>query len=219
MNASVSVTALRSMLTQLNRDTAQSREALKGTGVSLFDIKQTIKEKGLLEGLMQLDKAVGGSSQKWQKVISDVEGYKGAMVLLKANLEDSRHVFEGMGQSTGALEEAFGPRSQTAIFQYNRLINTVKNDMTQLAGTSLPWVVGALEGAITAYKSTKEAVVILANGIQELLDTTIKFGDTTATVGASVLAMWDWIGQQIAMRTRDFATAYLGLKSMVSTLS
>lgn len=186
LNSARAVTSLQQVFTLLLRATPQSEEALGKVGLTLGDLRKTLKEQGLLALLRTLDKAFDGNLESLSEVIPSVEALRSALSILGQDTETVNGVFDSVKNATGALDGAFSAASDTVEFKYNQALANSQSSMIRLGDTLKPFTTEILS-------AFNEGVGTLADSFQNLNDDTketgVKIAAVTAAIGPALIAL------------------------------
>ncbi|WP_166345130.1 phage tail tape measure protein [Phytoactinopolyspora limicola] len=112
-NAAEATTQLRAIMSSLLKPAQQSEEALAEFGLSAEQVRQTVRERGLFEGLMQIRDAVGDNDEALARIFPNIRAYAGMLDLTGEAADTNAAIFDRMGDSTGNLAEGFIEWSRT----------------------------------------------------------------------------------------------------------
>ena len=146
LNAAEATTALRGILTQLSAPTDQAKEALASVGLTANDLRDTLKNKGLLDLLLMLQDRFGGNSEALSALFGDVRGLVGYLNIMGQDAAGVRDVFDSVTQSTGATDAAFNAVADTAGFKMKQAMASLQTSMVKAGDTVLPMLAGLGEG-------------------------------------------------------------------------
>jgi len=139
-NANEAATQLRGIMTTLLRPTVQAEEALGEMGLSSEELRQQIRDEGLLSVLETLVEEFENNEVGAERVFGNVRALSGVMDLMGSNVEGTRDIFEAMTETTGALEGAFAATAETSQFQFNQAMSEVKSALGTVGEILLPFV-------------------------------------------------------------------------------
>jgi TP901 family phage tail tape measure protein len=139
-NAATAGTQLRQILSSLLKPTAGAEQALSDMGLSSEELRQQIREEGLLSVLETLTEAFENNEQGAEDVFGNIRALSGVMDLMGANAEDTRQIFDNMADSTGILDEAFEVVAGTSAFQMKKAMAELKLVFQELGVIILPFL-------------------------------------------------------------------------------
>jgi TP901 family phage tail tape measure protein len=147
-NASQAATGLRSIMTTLLNPTSGARDQLEKMGLSADEVRQKIKDDGLLSVLTELSNKFEGNADATTAVFGNVRALVPLLALTGQNAEAVNGIFERMTNTTGMTDKAFAELQKSAEFQLRKSINALKEDFKTF-GANLMTVVGpALQKAM-----------------------------------------------------------------------
>ena len=144
-NAAVASTQLRGILNGLLKPTQDAEDALSEMGLSSADLRQTIREDGLLATLEILKQNFEGNDQAAARVFGNVRALSGVMDLLGAGVDSTREIFSELNNVQGATAEAFERTSETASFKLDKAMVSVRNSLTEIGSVLLTALVPTIE--------------------------------------------------------------------------
>ena len=153
-SADKATTGLQSIFTNLEKPSKSAEAALKGVGLSAGQIRDEIKNKGLLPALLDLNKAFDGNGVALRKVFTNGKAIVPFLSLTGQAAKKNVGIFNDLAHSTGASEQAFGKQSQTAAFQIQQSFAKIQVAAVQAGGILLPVfarVAQALAGLLTDF--------------------------------------------------------------------
>jgi hypothetical protein len=109
-------------------------------GLSSEELRQQIREEGLLSVLETLTDAFEDNEQGAEDVFGNIRALSGVMDLMGANAEDTRQIFDNMADSTGILDEAFEVVAGTSAFQMKKAMAELKLVFQELGVIILPFL-------------------------------------------------------------------------------
>jgi len=114
--AAVAVTSLRSALTAILKPTSKSKEALKGVGLSMDNVKTSIEEDGLAKTLIQLAVILEQDNEAFGDIIGSARGLTGVLAVTGDLSEDYIEILNNLENSAGITAEGFETVSKTTAF-------------------------------------------------------------------------------------------------------
>ena len=144
-NAAVASTQLRGILNGLLKPTQDAEDALSEMGLSSADLRQTIREDGLLATLEILKQNFEGNDQAAARVFGNVRALSGVMDLLGAGVDSTPEIFSELNSVQGATAEAFERTSETASFKLDKAMVSVRNSLTEIGSVLLTALVPTIE--------------------------------------------------------------------------
>ena len=166
-NAAVGATQLTAILASIKKPTQQSAEAMLALGTSQEQISKSLAEKGLMPTLMDLSARLKATGMDATAIFPNIRALKGVLDLTGKGAADNQKIFEALGNTLGATDEAFQKTSESASFKFAQGMATVKNALLEIGQIVLPAV-------ITAVTKLSEFVKGLADRFKNLSPQTQK---------------------------------------------
>jgi len=160
-DASEAATQIRGILSSLLNPTKQAEDALTGLGLSSSDLRQTIREDGLLAALGILAETFKGNEEAAAQVFGNIRALSGVLDLMGANVETTRQIFANMENNVGDTDKAFQVMSSTGAFQVKQAMAQMKDSFLALGQAIIPVVLPVL-GAVT------KTLNVMANAFNSL---------------------------------------------------
>ena len=165
-------TALKSLLSGLSGAAgADQAAALESVGLSMQGIRDKIKQDGLLAAMEQLNESTGGNVETLSRIIPNVRAFSNVLGTVGAQGDTYREALDGITNSTGLVGDGFENVTKTAGFQFNALINQIKNTGISIGQILLPsllkvaGIVSSLVGKFQALTSEQKNSVIKITAI------------------------------------------------------
>lgn len=235
VSASESVTALKSLLSNLLKPSAEAAKEMERLGISAQELRDGVAKNGLAATLQSLIKAYDGNTEGLAKLFGNVEGLANALGTAGSQGEEYLKIVDEIAKSNGIVNDGFEKVSETAGFKMKRALVELQNVGVQLGGTLIP-VVTELLKAVTPLISgfsklsptLQKAIVSSGLLVAALGPAVTVFGNLRLAVG-SVQAAYRSFGvallaaqgqmQVNAAATAANATAFGGLKNALSVAS
>ena len=197
-DAAQASTQLNSIMMGIMKPSEDAKKALSELGLSSEELRQQIREKGLLDVFMTLKDASEQNSAAFERVFGNVRALKGIMDLTGAGFESTRQIFDNMSNTAGFTADAFAKVEESASFKLQKALNTLKVSFTDLGGTILTAILpfiqkltGFLKGLFERFKNLNPMVkglVLAAGGLILILPTIISLVGTVASVLGALLS-------------------------------
>lgn len=145
-SASETATGLRSILANIQKPSKEAEKALQMMGTSSAELRQTIREDGLLKALQDisgLTKEYGETAVS--AVIPNIRALSAMLDLMGQNAEGNAKIFEDLKNSTGLLDIAYQEASGTMEHTWNKAMASSKNALIAIGETMKESVVPILE--------------------------------------------------------------------------
>ena len=157
-NASQAATQLRGIMTSLLKPTASAERALRGMGLTSDGLRQSIRDRGLLNTLQELTVAFEGNDQGAEAVFGNVRALSGVLDLFGSNAEGTMEILKEMTDDLGVLDEAFAITQDTVGFKAARAFESFKSIMLEIGDAVLPLVAQVLEALLPHVENAVTAV-------------------------------------------------------------
>jgi len=136
-------TALNAVFTQLIKPSADLMKLYEQWGVSTGP--EAIEKFGGFAGVLKaVNEATGGNVDALGKLFPSVEAIRAVLPLVTTNSEDFADALDTVSGATGRTGEAFEEMAQGPGFQWQQMMNTLKNAAIKLgdaiATTLGPWI-------------------------------------------------------------------------------
>jgi len=195
LDAAESTTALRGILSALIKPTHEGAVELERLGLSYGQLRQQVREQGLLPTLLDLSEAFGDNEESASKVFGNVRALTGVLNLVGDNAEQVEQVFANMTDTSGLLDEAFDTVSETAGFKLNRTMSDLKTMGVEVGSELLPRIAEAFEALLPvldellpALGEIAESIIMIARDvIPVLLPAVETFADVLSGLNYIVL--------------------------------
>ncbi len=125
-DAGTAATQLRAIMVGLLNPAKQVEEALADMGTSSAELREQIREKGLIAVLGDLRQMTADNNLEMTEIFPNVRALAGVLDLVGANAEENVDIFGRMADTTGLLDDAFATAADTAEFQWQQAIVSVK---------------------------------------------------------------------------------------------
>lgn len=145
VSAPEAVTGLKSLLSNLIKPTKETRAALKAVGLSVEELRNSIKEKGLAATLVELTQKFKGNEDQLARVIPNVEGLVNALATAGSQGEDYISNLRQIERATGIVDEGFKNVSETANFKFKQSLVGLQNASIKLGARFIPMATGIAE--------------------------------------------------------------------------
>jgi len=123
-------TGIRALLTSIIKPAEQASQAAKKLGIDFSTA--AIKQKGFVNVLKEIKDATGGSEAELAKLFPNVRALGAAIQITSGNFDDFVRILENTGAATGATDKALTVITDSAAFQFEKLVNQLKNFPTAI---------------------------------------------------------------------------------------
>ena len=206
-NASTAAIQLRQIMASLLKPTKAAEKALNKMGTSSALLRKTIKEKGLLQALMDIRKLTTKYGEEiTAKVFPNIRALSGVLDLMGKNAADNIKIFKSLENVTGSADRAFLAASETIKFKWDQSVSEVKTSLTLLGthigSTLLPiiqklskWILEVSKWFNGLSETTKKVVVVIGFLAAALGPVMVILGVLVGTVLPGLII----IGHKVAM--------------------
>lgn len=145
-NAQVAGTQLRQIMATLLKPTADAEEVLSEMGTSAKELREMIREDGLLAALMELrDLTNEYGEDAMARVFPNIRALIGILDLMGENVEENIEIFKNLEDAVGALDDAWKVMADTTIKKWDKMKATVMVGLIELGDVLLPIVAEYLD--------------------------------------------------------------------------
>ena len=173
------VTSIQAIMTTLLNPTREAEDALSGVGLSLADLRKQVADEGILSMLVGLKEAFDGNIESTAAVFGNVRALRGVLDLLGPQMQGNIDLLDEMTDSTGILNEAFGPVSQTigfkmrkatvqgqiALLEFGRAIEPIARFIFDVLNPALRKVIQWLKSGNPVVRTLAQGIAILGGGL------------------------------------------------------
>lgn len=190
MDANQAATALRGIMRTLIKATPQTKKQLEEAGLSLDDLRQTIRKDGLIEGLQLLRENFKGNEEALGNIFPRIRGLIGFLSIMGKNSEEAARIQDDVRNSTNALGKAFEDVQDSAMQKFNESWQELKNALIDLGAEVLPVVIPIIE-------DVADSVSDLRKWFKEVSDTVKRWmviiGGLATALGPALIAIGNLI--------------------------
>jgi hypothetical protein len=133
-------TQLRGIMTAILKPTTQAERALRDMGTSSEELRQSIRDRGLLKTLQDLTGRFDGNESATAAVFGNVRALSGVLDLFGENAETTMEILSEMTDDVGVLDEAFEIMQDTVGFKAKQAFEEMKGVMLDFGDALLPLV-------------------------------------------------------------------------------
>lgn len=145
LDAAEAVTQLRGILTTILNPTKEATDELAKYGLSAGDLRQQVREGGLLDVLTMLSEKFEGNDEAIGKVFGNVRALTGVLALTGENAAEVEGIFASLNDGVGVLDEAFAIVSETAEFKFNQGMAKVKDILLTIGSELIDRIIPYLD--------------------------------------------------------------------------
>lgn len=171
-SASEGVTQLASILDSIIKPSSQAKEVLEQMGVSLDELKNVIKTKGLREGLLLLEKGFRGNEEAMAKFFGRREATLGFLGALGASSQKYGDILNENIKDTDLFGAAFSDVAKSSAQKWAVLTAVIDNLKLKI-GDDLKAAIldvydsfGGAEGAAKTVDILSNSLGVLAKGLK-----------------------------------------------------
>jgi TP901 family phage tail tape measure protein len=110
-NVSEDATQLSGIMTALSKPTREAEKEMHRLGLSAAGLRQEVRDKGLLDTLLDLQHRTHGNVAELNKLFPNIRGARGFFTLVGKAAQKNVSIFDQVAHSTGDMNKAF----QTAL--------------------------------------------------------------------------------------------------------
>ena len=144
-NAAVGATQLTAILASIKGPSAEAAETMLSLGTSQEEVAKSLAEKGLMPTLLDLSDRLNATGTDAKKLFPNLRALKGVLDLTGKGVADNVKIFDALGNTMGATDEAFKKTSQSASFQFKQGMETMKASLLEIGQIILPAVIKAVQ--------------------------------------------------------------------------
>ena len=158
-DAGTASTQLRQILTSLLKPTSGAEKALADMGTSASELRQSLRDDGLVSVLGFLRDQMEDNEDAMSQVFGNVRALSGALDIMGNNADSNIGIFNRMRDSTGSLDAAFESAANTTNFKFNEALSNLKAAGVELGTLLLPVVnkiIGVFNDLISSFRGLGE---------------------------------------------------------------
>jgi TP901 family phage tail tape measure protein len=179
-NANEAATQLRGILSSLLKPTKGAQAALTEMGLSAEDLRDQLREQGLLATLQTLNEQFSGNSAAAARVFGNFRALSGVLDLMGANAATTEDIFASMADTAGITDEAFAVVAETTGFKLQRAMANFKNVLIEIGDILAPTV----EAITDFFSNVMSAMRNLPDGAKSAI---VAFAAIAAAIGPVLL--------------------------------
>ena len=145
LNAGEASTALRGALVAILRPSQQAEKALDRYGLTITDLRRSLRERGLLDTLALLEERIGDNRDAIADIFPDVEGLVAVLSLLGGEAENTQRIFANLASAgIGDVDRAVEAVADDIEQKFNRALQKLNVEAIKLGSEVLPPVASAV---------------------------------------------------------------------------
>jgi TP901 family phage tail tape measure protein len=196
--AELAATNLQNVLSKLLNPSEEGKKALEDMGMSVQNLRASIKEKGLLSTLLMLRKSLEANGMEFGDFSRDAQFTVGALALTRNGGEEARKVFDSLADSTGSLGEAFDAASKEDGFKMQQSMAQIQSAAIQLGDIIVP-VAASIAGALAGVASAFAALPDPAQKALLVIGGIALVAGPLLSIGGKIVANWQRMGDVAGM--------------------
>ena len=147
-NANEAATQLNAILMAIMKTTPQSSAALKELGYTSDELRQQIKDDGLLSVFQDLKEASVGNAQAFETAFGPARALRGILDLTGASADTTAQIFQRMTNTSGMTARAFDQLQNSAEFKLRKGLIGLKNSFSELGSVLMTTLMPMLQNVI-----------------------------------------------------------------------
>lgn len=223
-SADEAVTALRGTITALSGDSKQTEQALEGVGLSSAQLRDILKNQGLLAVLETLVVKFKDNTAGIQDVIPNVRALAGVLGTAGSQAQGYQTVLEAVTNSQDDFNKAFAQLQETPGFAVQQSIADLQSALINLGANGLPVLVtfvNILSGLIEKFTELPEPIQSLVLAFSVIGGGLIAFGGAaTVLIGTltSLAGALTSVGGALGLSGAAVATGPVGLALLATAV-
>ncbi len=147
VSAQEAATGLRAVMASLLKPTEDQQEAMAELGLSAEDLREQIRERGLLAVLDDMMTATGGNEAAVVRLFPNIRALTSVLGTAGVQMDSYRDILGATESATGNLEEGFAIMAETTQQKTQVAIGQLNVALMELGAEALPAVAAGAEGA------------------------------------------------------------------------
>ena len=132
--------ALRSIMQFFLKPGGRAENMLKELGTDIESLRATIRERGVVEALIELRDAAQGDIVTLTKLIPNILSLSGVLGTVGSQQEEYLQITESVRNAQGSLDEAFRKTSESVSFQSSKSWNSLQVLLTSIGESLAPLI-------------------------------------------------------------------------------
>jgi TP901 family phage tail tape measure protein len=192
LDAATATTGLRNAMLKILAPTAGATKEFHKIGLSVADVQNEVKTKGLLGTLQDLSKRVDGNRQAMHAMFPDARGLTAILALIGPNARNASKALDQVEHSTGAAGKAFATAQHGPAFKLNQDLAQLRVTAIKLGNDLIPaftraaGTVGNLADSFSQLSPAAQTAIIDIAGAAVLLGPTLTVLGNLAKVAGGV---------------------------------
>ena len=159
VSAEEAATGLRAVMASLLKPTEQQKEAMQELGFSADELRQQIRERGLLATLDAMMEATDGNEAAVAKLFPNIRALTSVLGTAGVQMDSYKDILNATNDATGNLDEGFAIVSQTTKFKVDMAMQELNLALMEVGEVTLPLVAEAAGIA-------SDAVIVLSTSVR-----------------------------------------------------
>jgi TP901 family phage tail tape measure protein len=213
VSAEEAVTALRGVMATLLKPSKDATEQLAAMGLSIDEVRKSVRERGLMATLTELVALTRGNDDALAAIVPNIRALAGIMGTAGAQADAYAENLAAVKNASGDVDRAFAETSKTVDFQWRQAMTNAQTAAVTLFNT-FKVEAGGFVGAIAGMG---KAAVGFADGMREW--PALARTATLAIAGLLALAGPGLIALGATLRVTGFALQGLGVSAAAAATS
>ncbi len=175
LKGSSGITALKAAISNIIKPTAEAEEQAKKLHIAFNS--QALEAKGLSGILEDVRLKTGGSADQMGKLFGSVEALNAVMILTGKQNGTFKETLLDMNNVAGKTDEMFKKISESAGFQFQQSLTSLKNTAIEV-GSKLTPLINLISGIITMIGNIPAPILITIGSIALAISATLKIIST-----------------------------------------
>jgi TP901 family phage tail tape measure protein len=164
------VTGLRQVLFEIQKPSVGAAKALGKMGSSFDSIRNSIREKGLLETLSDLNTLTNKYGvESLSKILPNIRAYNNFLSLMGDRYEENIALQKNVSDSSGSLQKAFGSVADTLEFRYNQAVSGVQAELINLGLSMKESIIPLMDSFVKTLSRVIKWYTSLSTGTQQFI--------------------------------------------------
>lgn len=214
--------ALRSVFSSLEKPTTATKKALEEMGLSAADLREELKERGLLAVLQTLADGFKVNGEALTKVFPNARALAGVLSLLGGDGKNAAAVFKTLaGTTTDTLNKAFEEAASGPGFKFHQAMAELQVVLIRIGDDVLPRILPVVQAFSAGMEALADRVAALTPATQTWI---IALAASMAALGPIVLMIAGFynalstVAGGLALLWRVGSIVFGGLISVATTL-
>jgi TP901 family phage tail tape measure protein len=203
-SAAEAITALRQTILNLMSPSEQTKTALGALGISADELRRSIRERGLMQTLVDLVSITKGNEEALDKLIPNVRALAGVLGTAGSQAETYARILNAIKDSQGSFAAAVDQMQRTLSFRWEQMI---------AHAAALKIQIGM--GLAPAFEQLSRVMLPVRGGLQLVVD---KLTDSQTEVGKLGKALTNNLLMQMALVIQGAGGMVRGITEVIATI-